>query len=277
MPFVFSSRIFEVYHDFSGPAAADIFSRLFLMFFSFSFMASAVYILNDYTDRELDRQDPRKKNRPLASGAVSPLFAWVLMGGLIAAGLGAGYYLGLSVFAILLFYYIMNIFYTRLGKRIILVDVFIIAAGYILRVLAGAFAISVEASPWLLSTTFFIALFLGFFKRYYEVSTGEPEVLIGGQYDPETLKPITSITAALAIVTYSIYSITGPHADAYLIYSIPLVVMGVFRYYVLLQNPEKLEDGNPSDLLLADKFLILTILAWLALCAGLIIVFGSTV
>ena len=133
----------------------------------------------------------------------------------------------------------------------------------------GSSALSIEASPWILSTTFFIALFLGFFKRYYEVLVAPPETYIGGTYDADTLRHFTSMTAALAILNYSIYCIQGPHAE--LVWTIPLVVLGIFRYYVLLQNPDELEDGNPSDLLLRDRFLILVILAWVTGSAFLIL------
>ncbi len=271
LPFVFSDRLHDVIKNFVGSEALEVYGELLSAFFAFSFIASSVYIINDYRDRELDRNDPRKKHRPLASGAVSPRKALVIMGFLLVAGTLLATSLGIVVSSILLVYFLLNIFYNIVGKRIILVDVFIISLGYVFRVLVGSYALHVEASLWILSTTFFIALFLGFFKRYYEVLVAPPEDYIGGKYDAETLRHFTSMTATLAILNYSIYTIQGPHSQAGLVWTIPFVVLGIFRYYILLQDPESLEDGNPSDLLLKDRFLILVIFLWVLVSAFLII------
>jgi len=274
-PFVFSDKLFLVASDPFGYSSAEIILKLALAFFGFSFMASAVYVINDLKDVELDRGNPKKQHRPIASGKISPVSAVIMAVFLCSAGITSAFYLGKEILFIFILYFLMNIFYTYLGKRIIIVDVMTIALGYVLRVLAGAFVIYVEASPWILSTTFFIALFLGFYKRFYEVRTSEAEDLLGGVYVPETLRSFANVTAALSIMNYSIYTILGPHSAANLVWTVPLVVLGIFRYYVLMQAPEDVEDGNPSDLLLADKFLILTILSWVALCAFLILYFQN--
>jgi 4-hydroxybenzoate polyprenyltransferase len=271
LPFIFSDWLFVLRDDpFSGESLSIV-VRLAIAFFAFSFMASAVYVMNDLKDVELDRNDPRKRHRPIASGAISPATAFLYGLLLFAMGGALSYYLSGSIFAILIGYFVLNIFYTYVGKRVIILDVMIIAIGYVLRVLVGAEALDIFASPWLLSTTFFIALFLGFNKRYFEVSTSPPERLYGGFYQAATLKSFSSITATLSIVNYSIYTILGPHSEANLIWTVPLVVLGIFRYYVLMQSPEEVEDGNPSDLLLSDRFLILTISVWMLLCALLIL------
>lgn len=272
--FLFSDELPLIWGDPFGSHSLKIVFRLGLAFFAFSFLASSVYILNDWRDRELDRLDERKKHRPLASGAISSGTALILWFLLVVMGFAAAYQLSLGVLLVTAVYVVLNLFYSWLGKKIVLVDVFIIALGYVFRVIVGALAIQVEASPWLLSCTFFIALFLGFFKRYYEVKVGPAEGLIGGSYSVETLRSFINITATLSIVTYSLYTLQGRHANAQLFWTIPLVVLGIFRYYMLLQSPEEMEDGNPSDVLLADRFLILTILAWMALCAGLILGVG---
>ncbi|MDH5656512.1 MAG: UbiA prenyltransferase family protein, partial [Spirochaetia bacterium] len=242
-------------------------------FMGFSFMASSIYVINDLKDAELDRSDSRKKHRPIASGKISTAGAVTISSVLFFFGMTLSFFLGAEIIGIFGFYFLMNIFYTYLGKKIIIVDVMTIALGYVLRVLVGAFVIDVEASPWLLSTTFFISLFLGFYKRYYEVKTSETEFLLGGIYIPETLRSFSNVTAALSIMNYSIYTILGPHSEANLIWTVPLVVLGIFRYYVLMQTPEEVKDGNPSDILLNDKFIILTILLWVSLCAFLILYF----
>ncbi|MBI3395830.1 MAG: UbiA prenyltransferase family protein, partial [Spirochaetia bacterium] len=271
--FLFFFFLFAIRHDPFGSTTFAVGFKLTLAVLAFSFLASSVYIINDWRDRELDKLDPRKKNRPLASGAVSSGLALLVWGLLLGSGLAMGAVLPAGVLPTLLAYLAANFFYSWVGKRIVLVDVFIIAIGYVFRVMVGAYAIQVEASPWLLSCTFFISLFLGFFKRYYEVKVGPAESLIGGTYSVDTLRSFIAITATLAIVTYSLYTLQGTHSYANLFWTIPLVVLGIFRYYMLLQAPEDLEDGNPSDLLLADKFLIVTVFAWMALCAGLILFF----
>ncbi len=275
LPFIFSDKLYLIQHSPFGQESLALYLSLVQAFLSFSFMASTIYVLNDLKDVELDRQDPKKRHRPLASGVIRPPFALGLVVLLFSLSLLGGYTLSLEILFFLFFYFGMNLFYTGLGKKIILLDVFIISIGYVIRVMVGSAVIHVEASPWLLSTTFFIALFLGFFKRYYEVSTGPEEELIGGSYSPESLKPFTTITASLSIVNYSIYTVLGPHAGANLVWTIPFVVMGIFRYYILLQSPQKLEDGNPSDLLLADRFLILVILGWVIFSAFLILNYSN--
>jgi len=271
LPFIFSSILFEMASDPFGSVSIHAALKLIASFFGFSFLASAVYVMNDLKDIALDRLDPKKKHRPFASGALNPVTGYILIALLVCSAALLSLYLPLTVSYIFIIYFLQNIFYTYIGKRIILVDVTLIAAGYVLRVLVGAYALSIDASPWLLSSTFFISLFLGFFKRFYEVRVSPPEMLFGGAYTADTLRHFTNITASLSIITYSIYTIQGTHSSAHLYWTIPLVVLGIFRYYVLLQSPEELEEGNPSDVLLADKFLILTILFWMALCAGLIL------
>jgi len=136
--------------------------------------------------------------------------------------------------------------------------------------LFGSFTMEILASPWLISTTFFIALFLGFYKRYFEITIAPAEEMIGGQYRRESLRSFIDISAALSIMTYSLYTITGTHADANLYWTIPFVVMGIFRYYTLLENPSN-KEGNPSDVLLADPFLPIVVVLWLISCYGLIL------
>lgn len=274
LPFIFSPNLHNFFSDPSGSQAVQDLIRLGSAFFGFSFLASFGYVINDWRDRELDRADPRKNKRPLASGAVSPFVGFLT--GIILFLMAYLFASTVSVSVVLIFgiYTVLNIFfYSNLGKRIILLDVFIIASGFVLRVLVGAYAIGIEASPWLISATFFIALFLGFSKRYYEVRNAPEEVLLGGIYNEQSLQNFISISAALSIMNYSMYCILGTHADANLIWTIPLVVLGIFRYYILSHGSEILSEGNPSDVLLSDKYLILIIFTWMLLCAFLIMYF----
>ncbi|EHQ08572.1 UbiA prenyltransferase family protein [Leptonema illini] len=272
LPFVFSTKAISLVTEPFADYSLVILSEIAFAFFGFSFMASAIYVLNDWKDRELDRLDPKKKKRPLASGTVSALEGALIGVALAVSGLFLASQAGTITAGIVLAYAAMNVFYTYYGKNVLLLDVFIISVGFVLRVLAGAYAIEVEASPWLLSCTFFISLFLGFYKRYFEISNAPAEPMLGGQYRRESLKSFIDISAGLAIMTYSLYTIQGTHAGSMLYLTIPFVVMGIFRYYTLLDTPAEI-DGNPSDVLLADLFLAFVIFAWVAVCFGLIFYF----
>lgn len=275
LPFVFTEEALHIIQHPLTEESRSLLLKLLFAFFSFSFMASSVYILNDWKDRELDRLDSKKRLRPLASGKVSTGEAFFLF----LLVFGSSYFLSgfignVYCFYTLSFYFVLNLFYSFGAKRFILVDVFFIATGFVIRVLFGSYAVDAYASPWLVSTTFFLALFLGFYKRYFEVLHSPAEVLIGGIYRRETLKSFIDISAAMTIITYSLYTILGTHAKANLYWTIPFVVMGIFRYYTLIENPEN-KEGNPSDVLLADPFLIVLIFMWLVTSVVLILISSS--
>lgn len=270
LPFIFSNEAIEIALKPFSETSLYTYINIILSFFSFSFIASSVYILNDWKDRELDKLDSKKRLRPIASGKVSSLEAIILFFILLISSILLSYQLNLFSVSFIVIYFVINLFYSFGAKRILLLDVFIISVGFVLRVLFGSYAMEIVASPWLISTTFFIALFLGFYKRFFEVTFAPAEEMIGGQYRRESLKSFIDISAGLSIMTYSLYTITGTHAEAKLYWTIPFVVMGIFRYYTLLDNPKNIE-GNPSDVLLADLFLPIVIVLWLITCFGLIL------
>ncbi|GIX41715.1 MAG: decaprenyl-phosphate phosphoribosyltransferase [Leptospiraceae bacterium] len=270
LPFVFSKEAIQLAFDPFSKDSLNIYIDLIRAFFAFSFIASSIYILNDWKDKEIDKLDPKKRNRPLASGQVSPIEAIFLFVILIFFSSLLSIKFNPSAFSLIIIYFIMNVFYSFGAKKILLLDVFLIAVGFVLRVLYGSYAMNIPASPWLISTTFFIALFLGFYKRFFEITFAPAEEMIGGQYRRESLKSFIDISAGLSIMTYSLYTITGTHSDANLYWTIPFVVMGIFRYYTLLDDPNNVE-GNPSDVLLADPFLPVIIFLWLITCYGLIV------
>jgi len=270
LPFVFSDQAIDLALNPFSEKSIQIYLNLIQAFFAFSFVASSIYVLNDWKDKDLDRLDPKKRFRPIASGEVSPIEAILIFFTLFVLSFLFSIKFNFLALGLILFYFIMNIFYSLGAKKIILLDVFIIAVGFVLRVLFGSFAMGIFASPWLISTTFFIALFLGFYKRYFEITIAPAEEMIGGQYRRESLRSFIDISAALSIMTYSLYTITGTHADANLYWTIPFVVMGIFRYYILLENPSN-KEGNPSDVLLADPFLPIVVVLWLISCYGLIL------
>ena len=272
LPFIFSDHLQSFFRSPFSVRSQDDFKRLLLAFLAFSFLASFGYVFNDWKDRDLDRRDVRKSKRPLASGAVSPTWGLALAALLLILAFLCGSALSTPVIIALGSYLVLNVlFYSLGGKQIVLLDVFIIATGFVLRVVVGAFALEVEASPWLLSCTFFLALFLGFSKRLFEVRSAPAEVMVGGSYTGDTLEHFINISASLAIMNYAMYSILGKHAHSDLYFTIPLVVLGIFRYYVLTHAERKEIDGNPSDVLLSDFFLIADIAVWVVLCAVLIL------
>ena len=244
---------------------------------AFCLTASAVYILNDIADVESDRAHPEKRNRPLASGALSRGSALVLFALLlIAAGaLCAGMQTKFSM--VLAAYFVMNIAYSFRLKEVILLDVFIIAAGFMLRVLGGAYAISVEVSSWIVLCSMFISLFLGFAKRRGELvnvagaESGAPRrVLL--QYRVEFLDQMLTISAAGAVIAYALYTV-APRTMAMfgtenLIYTTIFVIYGVFRYLYLIHSSTKGE--NPTNALTSDIPIIVDGLLWIAACVYLI-------
>jgi len=270
LPFVFSDQAIGLALNPFSENSIQIYINLIRSFFAFSLVASSIYVLNDWKDKDLDRLDPKKRFRPIASGEVSTIEAMVIFVILFVLSFLLSIKFNQLTLGLILFYFFMNIFYSLGAKKIILLDVFIIAVGFVLRVMFGSFAMDIPASPWLISTTFFIALFLGFYKRYFEISVAPAEEMIGGQYRRESLRSFIDISAALSIMTYSLYTITGTHADAELYWTIPFVVMGIFRYYTLLENPSN-KEGNPSDVLFADPFLPIVVVLWLISCYGLIL------
>jgi decaprenyl-phosphate phosphoribosyltransferase len=270
LPAVFSEYMPRMAVDPFGVLSLSIALKLTCAFLAYSFLASAVYVINDFKDRELDRLDARKKHRPIASGRIGTTGALVAIAILVTMSAALSLALPWAFSAVLAVYFGQNIFYTYLGKRILLVDVFMIALGFVLRVIAGAAAIDIAPSPWLLSCTLFLSLFLGFFKRHYELQTAPPEKFIGGQYTEQVLRSFIGITASLSVMNYAIYTLEGKHAEDHLYWTIPLVVLGIFRYYTLMDEPQ-LEDGNPSDVLLSDPFLIAVIVVWVGLSAALIL------
>ncbi|MDD4118390.1 MAG: decaprenyl-phosphate phosphoribosyltransferase [Kiritimatiellae bacterium] len=223
---------------------------------AFSLVSSAVYILNDLRDAPQDRLHPVKKNRPIASGAVARAPALGAAAVLLAAGLGGAGRLGTDLLAVIGGYLVLQGFYTLWLKRIALVDVIVIALGFVLRALAGAVVIHVVISPWLLVCALVLALFLGLCKRRHEkvnlAGQGTRAALDG--YDGRLLDQLIAVTAAAALVCYSIYTLWPETVDKFgtpwLAATIPFVVFGLFRYMDIVYRQEK--GDRPEQILLTD-------------------------
>ena len=257
-PIVFSGRFMAPVSLYSASVA----------FISFCLISSAVYIINDLADMSRDKFHPRKCLRPLASGKVSRKIAIILAGGFISSGIGLALYLGHEFACLAGLYLILHGLYNFGGKRIVLVDIGCIALGFCIRVWAGAVAIGVMPSDWLLMCVFLLALFLGFTKRRSEMVTlkerSEEHREVLRHYSLYFLDQLIMISATLVIVFYGLYTISPDivirvHGHA-MVYSVGFVVYGIFRYLWLIHVKKQREDAD--EVLLKDLPLAFNVIAW---------------
>jgi 4-hydroxybenzoate polyprenyltransferase len=261
--FVFIGLLFgHAWHDPRLVALALI------AFAAFCLVSSAIYTINDIVDLEQDKQHPKKCKRPLASGAVSISAAIALASLLGVLGLTLAYAASPTVLIILSGYVLMNIAYSLKLKHVVILDVFIIATGFMLRILAGTLGIGILPSQWLLLCGLMVTLFLGFTKRRAEVialtedKTAHRKVL--EHYSPVLLDKMIGITAAGLIMSYSLYTMNPDtirtHGTANLIYTVPFVMYGVFRYIYLLHHQNR--GGDTAHDLVRDPHLFIVVGAW---------------
>lgn len=262
--FVFTGLLFG--HAWHEP---HLVIQALLAFSAFCLISSAIYTLNDIIDLEQDKRHPQKSRRPLACGAVS-LPAAILLAALLGVlGLVLAYHVSAAVLMILAGYALMNIAYSLWLKHVVILDVFIIATGFMLRILAGTSGIGIPPSQWLLLCGLMVTLFLGFTKRRAEIialnddKTSHRKVL--EHYSPVLLDKMIGITAAGLIMSYSLYTMNPDtiriHNTPNLIYTVPFVMYGVFRYIYLLHHQSR--GGDPSHDVLRDPHLLAAVGAWL--------------
>lgn len=267
---------------FMGPLFANawrqppVLRQVFIAFMAFSLVASGVYIFNDLLDREQDVSHPKKKFRPLAAKTISVRAAVVLLIMLWLAGAALGSYVSTAVLLILLIYVCINIAYSLGLKHVVLLDVFIIAGGFMLRILAGTTGVHIAPSQWLLLCGLMVALFLGFAKRRAELyalsdeSRNHRRVL--ENYQPVLLDKMIVVTATCVIMTYSLYTmspvtIQTHHTDA-LIYTVPFVMYAIFRYIYALHH--KQTGTDPAQEIFRDPHILVSVMGWLVLTLWLI-------
>lgn len=241
--------------------------RVTLALLAFCAAASAIYLINDLRDREADRHHPLKRDRPLASGALSPRVAWVAALALGAIALAISFWLGPTFAAVLLLYLVLSLLYSWRLKHVVIVDVMVLAFGYLLRVEAGAVAIDVAVSSWLLLCTLFVALFLAFAKRRHELllltdrAADQRRVL--SQYSPAFLDQMINVVTAGSVISYALYAMAEESVAKHgrgLLYTVPLVLLGVFRYlYLVYQRPT---HGDPTREVLADPPFLANLALW---------------
>lgn len=260
-----------------GWVNSDLLIRAIICTLAFCFVSSGVYALNDIIDREADRHHPKKKNRPIAAGRISVSAAILLVAVLWVTGSIMAWWVSWTALALVVFYSLMNIAYSFRLKHVVIVDAFVIATGFILRVLAGTLGIGIPPSQWLLLCTIMVTLFLAFTKRRAEwLVMAETHETTGRkvltQYTPELLDSLICITAASTILSYSLYT-TNPetiriHETTNLIATVPLVTYGIFRYMYLLHRWRAGE--NPAQELLRDKHMVVTAIIWVVVTVWLI-------
>jgi 4-hydroxybenzoate polyprenyltransferase len=262
---------------------AELLARSIAAFVVFCALSGVIYLINDIADIEKDRIHETKRNRPLASGRLRARDAVIGAVAVGAAALFASYRIGANFFAVSVIFFALNILYSFVLKKAVLLDVVSISLSFVIRAIAGVEALvavepSIEISPWLLVCTLFLSLFLAFCKRRYELANLAEASLHRetlAEYSPTLIDQLVGISAAGAVLSYSIYTIWPDTVEKFgtsgLVYTIPLVLLGVMRYLYLVYSKDKGE--SPSEMLLSEKFLLIDVFAWILLVVAIVYVF----
>ena len=246
-------------------------------FFLFCILSGVIYLFNDVLDRKADRLHPKKRNRPVASGRLRPSTAviWALI--LIVVALCSAFLLSSDFFRICLIYVLINIAYSTLLKHVVILDVMLIATGFVLRVMAGGAVNRITLSPWILLITFLLSIFIAFVKRrqeivrYQELGEKGKSRMTLDQYNIPFLDQLISISTATTLISYLMYvldpGIKGKFQTDKLFFTIPFVIFGIFRYLYLAyvnQRGESPEEVVVTDLpFLANLVLWLVVFVWI--------------
>lgn len=254
--FLFAALLFS--RSFVGEGAWVAIGSALLGFAAFSLVASAGYILNDLLDREADRRHPKKKHRPIASGALPVPAAAVLLVVVLAAGLGIAAVLGPMFLGITMTYLATTLSYSFHVKHVVILDVMFLGACYVWRAVAGAVAIGVTVSPWLFLCTAFLALFLGFNKRRGElIALGDNTETRKNlaEYSLPMLDQFQAIVAGPVVLSYALYTVLGTD-NPLMAVTIPYVLYGIFRYVYLID--QKGQGAAPDETLITDVPILIT-------------------
>jgi 4-hydroxybenzoate polyprenyltransferase len=260
--FVFVALFFD--RKLSDPESV---LRTLAAFVLLCLMSSAVYLMNDLADIENDRQHPTKKNRPLAAGQLSPVVAAIAAVVLAVGSLLAGFILSTGLGWVLLLYLLIQISYTFWLKRVVLVDVLIVATGFILRIAAGVAVIEVERfSPWLYVFGGFLALFMVLGKRRHELvllgeNAGSHRAILK-EYNLDLVDRLLGLVTTGAVIAYTLYTFLaeGLPANHFMMLTIPFVLYAVFRYQYLIHVRH--EGGAPEDIFLRDRPMQISMFLW---------------
>ena len=245
-------------------------------FVAFCLISSAQYVFNDIRDVEEDRAHPVKRRRPLASGRLKLGAAVALLLGMALGGFAVAATVNRTFLLVAAGYFVLQVLYTVWLKHVVILDVFIIAAGFVIRVVAGGVAIGVEISSWLLICTMLLSLFLALGKRRHELTLLQEDATshrpILHEYNPYLLDQMISVVTASTFVAYCLYTISAETVEKFgtkdLIFTIPFVLYGIFRYLYLIH--QKKEGGTPEALVIRDKPLLLDIFLWVVTAAAIL-------
>lgn len=247
--------------------------RAFIAFFCFSFAASSIYCFNDIYDVEADRKHPQKSKRPIASGVVSTFNAYCLMAFMILVSLCLAYFalntVAMSAIVVICFYYLMNITYCIWLKHIALIDVFIIAVGFVLRVILGGVVNEIILSHWIVLMTFLLALFLAFAKRRDDVILYQETGILPrknvNRYNLDFMNQALTVISTVTLVAYVMYSVSDEimdQFDSHYVYLTTIFVLaGILKYLQITIVDVK--SGSPTKVLLRDRFIQLCVIGWI--------------
>lgn len=261
IPLFFAGKVFDfetIYLVFGG-------------FLAFSFLASSIYIINDYKDIEDDRKHPEKRHRPLAAGTVNKSVALIISAGLVLAGGILGYYIDLSgkFLFILGIYFSLNLSYSLGLKNLSIVDILIVSAGFVLRVKGGSILAEVDPTEWLIIMTFLLALFMSIAKRrddvLLKIATGTEMRKSMKGYSLEFLNTLLALFCAILIVSYINYTVSDATFAKFghrLYYTSLFVIAGIMRYLQITFIHNK--AGSPTEILYKDRFIQIVLLLWIA-------------
>ncbi|MBN2737489.1 MAG: decaprenyl-phosphate phosphoribosyltransferase [Spirochaetales bacterium] len=247
-------------------------------FFAFNFISSTIYVINDYNDVEADKNHPRKCKRPLASGEIGKSAAIIIIIVLFIIGISISLFVNPIFIAVLLAYFGLFLLYTFKAKNMVLLDVFFIALGFVLRVTGGSAAIMVEPSGWIIMTTFFLSLFLGFGKRRNEIigleNKDKEHRKVLDFYDKDLLNFFIFANCGISIISYALYTLSPSVIDRFangekLVYTIPFVAYVLFRYIMILWRNK---EGDPTEVVFHDPGLIISGVIWVVLTSILLYV-----
>ena len=245
-------------------------------FIIFCFLSSSVYIVNDVMDAERDRQHPTKRKRPIASGRLPVAVAVPFAVGLAAFSIALALAINVHFTLIAGIYLALNLLYSFSLKHIVILDVLLVAIFFVLRAIAGAAAINVPISHWLLICTLLLALFIALSKRRHELVLLEDNAsahrTILTEYSPYLLDQMIAVVTASTLMAYVLYTVdartVAEFGTRWLMASVPCVVFGIFRYLYLIH--QKGEGGDPDRIVLSDRPFVVNVLIWVGIVAGII-------
>lgn len=244
-----------------------------MVFFAFCILSSSVYFINDIFDVEKDKLNPKKQNRPIAKGTISKKFAWTFAIILFVVSTLISASLNLQILTLLFSYFIINILYTIKLKHVVIIDVFIIAYGFLARSFAGAIATNITLTPWFLLCVFFLSIFLALGKRRHELNAVEENKIEKGRdvlkfYSVEFIDQLTTIVTSSLIICYALFTMDNNTKNNDLLpLTIPLVIYGLFYYLYLIRI--KKDGGAPDEILYKARPILAVVVLYILMIIGI--------